>query len=540
MRVGYVFLVPGSQIKGLCIALEKFPSIQVIVACHEAGAGYMADGYSRVKKTLGVALSIGSPGMANLLGSMLNAKADCSKVLYLIGSISTDEDDDFSFQNTGKHGSNDSAIMACALGFSNMCNHTDLISPLWDNAMLVMNRGLPRPTYIIIPEDIQLQEMNKSALTINPSGLDFNHAVKMENLEHLLDEYLKKKTRICILIGRGVEISGAEKAILQFIEKYQIPFISSLGGKGILPETHPLFIGLLGYSGKTNISHQRALDVLRSQQLDVLISIGSNLSFFPRLYGDGKKVLSAELVQININAAALERNISIRFKMQADAKACLDYLNNLDISELTSSMMQRQKWIQKILSRPLFVEKNTSKKNEESIDIIYLVRTLNNFMPDNTLLFIDSGSHAAVAAHYWLTKEGGGVIRSSNVSPMGFAIPAAIGGKLAAPDHPVVVFTGDGCMRMHGVEIISAVQYQMPIIIIVCNNSCLGSKYANNQNTLITDGKIPFLSEANWADFARSLGADGVRILNPKDLLSAYQHALLAKGPFVIDVVTKH
>ena len=95
-------------------------------------------------------------------------------------------------------------------------------------------------------------------------------------------------------------------------------------------------------------------------------------------------------------------------------------------------------------------------------------------------------------------------------------------------------------MRMHGVEIISAVQYQMPIIIIVCNNSCLGSKYANNQNTLITDGKIPFLSEANWADFARSLGADGVRILNPKDLLSAYQHALLAKGPFVIDVVTKH
>lgn len=326
LKVEYVFLVPGSQIKALCIALEHCKSIQVIVACHEAGAGYMADGYSRVKKKPAVVLSIGSPGVSNLITSILNAKSDCSKVLYLTGGIATEEKDVFSFQNTKENGSNDSAIIACAIGFPQTCDRRQSIPHIWYKSINALNCGIPGPAHIIIPEDIQFQEIDDSDVNMSTGSITFSYPLKIRNLEILTEHYLKKKSKICILIGRGVSISGAEGPLREFIEKYQIPFVTSLGGKGILPETHPLFIGILGYSGKTNVSHQRALDVLMSQQLELLLCIGSNLSFFPRLYNHTQKELSAKLVQVNLNAMALERSVPIQLKIQIDAKACLDYL----------------------------------------------------------------------------------------------------------------------------------------------------------------------------------------------------------------------
>jgi len=542
LGVEYTFLVPGMEIDPLCAAMGAHPKLKYIVACHEEGAGFMADGYSRVKNQIGLCMAIGAPGAANTIPAILNANADCSKVLYLTGGSPTEEAGRATFQNSAKGGTNDSEIISLAARYSQICDLPQLVPLIWRNAIKAIESDVPGPAHITIPQDLQTQEMKVPELPQDYSfKLKKSRVVDLAGLETLIETYLKRKSKILLLIGRGAEISNAAGEILTFIEKYNIPFSESMGGKGILPETHPLYIGLLGYAGLGRVSyacHKRALDAVLSPDLDVVINVGSSLSFFMALYRDKKLKPSAELVQLDLAPEALGRDYPVDLEIQGDAKACMAHINNQTISELAQTAQERSKWIEEIKKQPLFYQEERMETLSSPIDPAYLLHSMNKAMPDNTILFIDTGVHSPIAGHYWICGEGGSTVYPSNLGPMGFSIPGCIGGKLAAPDQTVVAIAGDGCMRMHGIEIMTAVHYNIHVIIIVSNNSALGKVYVRAKNANETAKDITLLSTANWADFAKSLGADGIRVEDPADLPAAYERALAAKGPFVIDVLT--
>lgn len=543
LGIRYAFLVPGMEIDAICSAMDRYPDLTPIVACHEEGAGFMADGYSRVKNSIGLCMAIGAPGAANTIPAILNARADCSKVLFLTGGSPTSEAGRGTFQNSAKSGTNDIAVISQAARYSQVCDLPLLVPLIWRNAIEIIEDETPGPAHIAILQDLQTKEMTTPDFTHDYKFSPTKHRmISTEQLEALVVSYLKRKKNIVFYIGRGAVLSEAKEVIQALIEKYHIPFTASMGGKGYLPETHPLYLGLWGYAGLGKVSfaiHKRAMEALISPDLEVIISIGSSLSFFASLYRHKKIKPSADIVQIDINSLALERDYPVQLKIPGDCKASLDYLNNLPIPELQNSIAERKEWLRPLQSLPFFYQTERISENQSApIDPAYAVHVLNKIAPDNTILFIDTGVHSPIAGHFWICRQGGGTVYASNLGPMGFAIPAAIGGKLAAPDHPVVVVTGDGCMRMHGIEIMTAVHYQIPVVILVSNNSALGKVYLRAENVNETAKDITLLPQANWAEFAKSLGADGIQVTDPKDLPPACEQAFAANGPFVIDVIT--
>lgn len=544
LNIEYAFLVPGMEIDHLCSAMAQHKKITPIVACHEEGAGFMADAYARVKNKLGLCMAIGAPGAANTIPAIMNAKADCSRVLYLTGGSPIEEAGKGTFQNSAKSGTNDSAVISLAAGYSSQCDRPELVPMIWRNAIKFIESDVPGPAHLTIPQDLQLEQVVDVDIDQDYQfKIERSRSINLSQLNTLVDEYINKNCKIIINIGRGAKLSGAAEVLRTFIEKYQIPFTSSMGGKGYLPENHPLYVGLLGYTGLGQVSfacHKRALDLLTSDEDKVIINVGNSMSFYSALHRDKKLFANAKLIQIDLNPEALGRDFPVDLEIEGDAAACFEYLLSLNLPTLTKQVEERKQWMDKISKQPLFYLEERIKKTTTPIDPAYIIHTMNQAMPDNTILCIDTGVHSPIAGHYWLCREGGDIVYPSNLGPMGFSIPAAIGAKLAAPDKTVATISGDGCMRMHGIEIMTAAHYNIPIIVVVSNNSALGKVYMRAKNINKTARDITLLPEANWAEFAKSLGADGIQVKDPAKLNDAYQQALNAKGPFVIDVITNH
>jgi acetolactate synthase-1/2/3 large subunit len=193
----------------------------------------------------------------------------------------------------------------------------------------------------------------------------------------------------------------------------------------------------------------------------------------------------------------------------------------------------------KLKALPAHFDTNNQTSDATPIHPARLISEMRRALPRETILFVDSGAHRAFAGHYW-ESFGPGVVRSAtNLGPMGWAIPAAIGGKLARPDVPVVVITGDGCMRMHGMEIATAARYRVPVIFVVSNNSALGNVYLRARKENAGAAEMTLLPEIDWATFGRVLGAEGTRVERPDDLAAALHKATLSAGPYVLDVVTQ-
>lgn len=543
LNIRHLFLVPGMEIDPFCARLEYFKEIMPIVACHEEGAGFMADGFARVSNQIGLCMVIGAPGAANTIPSVMNANADCSKVLFITGGSPLEEAGRNTFQNSAKSGTKDAEIINLASRYSQQCDVPMLVPLVWRNCIKAILSNVPGPAHLTILQDLQNQEIPSAdvdhdySFQMIPTDL-----ININQLQTLIEKYLTNNTKILFNIGRGAKISGAKKELLAFIEKYHIPFSLSMGGKGFLPETHPLYVGLLGYAGLGRYSfacHQRAYELLLSNEIEVIVNIGHSMSFFSALHRDKKIVPTAKMVQIDLSLDALGRDFNTDLEIQSDINAAFSYLNQLDIPQLKHSISERQLWMKNIVKTPMFYRPERLLQKDESMDPAYVVAELNKAMPDNTILFIDTGIHSPISGHYWLSREGGDVIYASNLGPMGFAIPAAIGGKLAAPHQPVVAIVGDGCMRMHGIEIMTAAHYKIPIILVVSNNAALGKVYMRSKNTNETSKNLTLLPQGDWVGFAKSLGADGFKVEHPKDLQKAFEFALASKGPFVIDVMTK-
>ena len=342
----------------------------------------------------------------------------------------------------------------------------------------------------------------------------------------------KAPVRIAVLAGAGVEHAGASASLLRFAETWDIPVATTLRAKGVFPEDHPLALGVFGYAG----THHARIALLDSPP-DLLLVLGSGLNQRDTLFWT-LRLSPAHAICVNLETLPIASNIDAS-SVVGDAGTYLEFVlsnaNKISVS-LESSRKARSDWLQNIRSQPRLQEPENQSSAAVPVHPARIVNELRKALPRDGIVLIDSGAHRAFAGHYWEAYAPLTYISATNLGPMGWAIPAAVGVQCAQPNKKVAVITGDGCMHMHGMEVATAARYKLPIVYVVVNNAALGNIWLRSPPMGAIPGELALLPDIDWAAFARSMGANGITVSDPAALSKSFEAALASSGPTVVDV----
>jgi acetolactate synthase-1/2/3 large subunit len=302
----------------------------------------------------------------------------------------------------------------------------------------------------------------------------------------------------------------------------------------VLPEDHPLSLGVFGYAGT-----RHAIEALLSNSLDVLMVLGSGLNQRDTLFWNRGLRSCKAMVQVDKNPEQIGAAYAVDLPIVGHCEAVLRRLLGAPAGRSASFAAvkaKRKQWLDGILKSPRLYDAENCTSDEAPIHPARVIHELRQAMPRDTTLVVDSGAHRAFAGHYWTAYEPRQYISATNLGPMGWAIPAAIGVKAARPDSPCVVITGDGCMQMHGIELASAARFGIAVIYIIINNGALGNVYLRAKKMGAGPAEMTEIPTHDWVAFGKSLGVAGWRVEQPAELAGVFRQALALGKPCVVDV----
>ena len=533
--VDHLFMVPGGLVDPFLPALGRQPAIRPIVAAQEGGAAYMADGYARGSGRFGAVLCIGGPGLANTVTAAATASTDGSPIVVLSGEVATEMEGRGVFQDASAETLDDVAILRSVTRHSSSVDGPRNLPHVLDRALLRMLSRPRGPVHLSLSADVQEGEVDVGHVAIGvavtaPAVLD--RAAAEASLARLAGPDGLAPVRVAFLAGAGVEHAAAATTLRTVAERWSVPVATTLRAKGVFPEDHPLSLGVFGYAG-THHARRALLDA----PPDVLIVLGSGLDERDTMHWT---LRPAGRITVDLDVAALGAGGSDG-AVVGDCGAYLAFLLEAAprIDEaMMSAAAARSAWLDDILATPRLEAPDEMSSAAIPIHPGRIVAELRAVFPRDGILLVDSGAHRAFAGHYWTAYAPRTYVSATNLGPMGWAIPAAIGVQCARPDRKVAVITGDGCMRMHGIEVATAARYGLPVVFVVFDNGALGNVWLRAH----TEGPVPDaltrLPDVDWAGFGRSLGCAGETVRHPDELASAFARALASDGPTVVDVKT--
>lgn len=535
-NIDHIFMVPGGLIDPFLAALGRQRALKPIVAAQEGGAAYMADGYARASGKIGVALCIGGPGLTNTVTAMATAQTDGSPLLLISGEAATYLEGLGMFQDASSQTLDDVNTLKSLTRYSSSIDNPKNLFHLLRHAMIHLQTEPKGPVHLSIPTDCQCATIQA---TYQPVHHDITHAgvLSLDAAERALGHFARgpKGTppeRIVILAGAGAEHAACAKKLKAFAERWNIPVATTLRAKGVFPEDHPLSLGVFGYAG----THHARMAILDDQP-DLLLVLGSGLNERDTMHWT-LDLKPANTICVNLNTLAMGTHVC-GSSVVGDIKTYLNWLDtrNEAISEsLQATMEARRKWLARIRSQPRWQDLENCNSSAMPIHPARAISELHKIFPKDGIVLIDSGAHRAFAGHYWTAYNPLTYISATNLGPMGWAIPAAIGVQCAQPDKKVAVITGDGCMHMQGIEIATAARYQLPIVYVVINNGALGNVWLRAHKEGPEAEQLTILPDIDWAGFSIALGGNGITVSQPDMLAEAYFKALKNSGPTVIDV----
>jgi acetolactate synthase I/II/III large subunit len=529
----HLFMVPGGLVDPFLPALGRQKALTPIVAAQEGGAAYMADGYARASGNLGAALCIGGPGLANAVTALATAQTDGSPLLLMSGEVSTSLEGRGLFQDASAQTLDDVSMLKPIARYSSSIDNPKNLPHLFKRAILRLRTQPSGPVHLSLPRDSLVGELAADYAAVEPA-LSHPAALSLGAAESSLRHFdgPSPPVRIAVLAGAGVEHAEAAQALREFAELWRIPVATTLRAKGVFPENHALSLGVFGYAG----THHARL-ALMGAPLDLLIVLGSGLHERDTMHGALQMAPNAS-ISVNLSAASIGMHAD-GGGVVGDCGAYLKFL--LDRGErlrasLTPTLEARAAWLAGIRSQERLQDKENCMSEAAPLHPARIVSELRNVFPRDGVLLVDSGAHRAFAGHYWESYEPRTYISATNLGPMGWAIAAASGVQCAQPKRRVAVITGDGCMRMSGLEVATAARYRLPIVFVVINNAALGNVWLRAHKLGATPDELTRLPDHDWADFARALGCRGETVRKPGELGSAFARALESAEPSVIDV----
>ena len=447
-----LFGYPGGTVTDLFDELYKQDGIEVVLPRHEQGLIHEAEGYARSTGKVGVCLVTSGPGATNIMTGLADAHYDSIPLVCFTGQVPLSLIGNDAFQEVDIVGMTRSITK-----YGVTVRKREDLGRIIKMAFYIASTGKPGPVLIDIPKDIQMAlGPAEYPSSVQIRGYKPNESVHVGQLKKAY-KLLRGAKKPLILAGGGINIAHANDKLLQFAEKMQIPVVTTIMGKGAIPTGHPLYVGNSGMHGKYAAN-------MAVSKCDVLFSIGTR--FNDRITGDLNEFApKAKIVHIDVDTAAISRNVVVDVPIVSDANLALEKLLEWAESKDTAAWQaQIAGWDEK---NPLEMRRDHGMTPQMIFE--HVNRTFGE-----AVYVTDVGQHQMWATQYLELDEQSQLITSGGLGTMGFGFPAAIGAKIANPKKPVVCITGDGGFQMNIQEMATAVTQGTGITICLLNNNYLG------------------------------------------------------------------
>lgn len=511
--VDTVFGYPGGTILNVYDELYKHSDeITHILTSHEQGASHAADGYARATGKVGVCFATSGPGSTNLVTGIATAFMDSIPIVAITCNVGVPLIGKDSFQEIDITG-----ITMPITKYNFMVKDVNKLAATIRKAFVIAQSGRPGPVLVDIPKDVTANMAEYEPVSVET--VDKSKAVVSEQEIDKAIEMIMVSEKPYIFVGGGAISSGANEEIEELVGRVNAPVCDSLMGKGAYPGTSDLYTGMLGMHGTKTSNYGVS-------ECDLLIVIGSRFS--DRVIGNASKFAeNAKIIQIDIDAAEINKNIMVDLGLVGDIKAVL--------GEINGKLMQQHhdKWIEKIQS---YKKQYPMTYPKEILTGPFVIEEIYRQTNGEALVVTEVGQHQMWTAQYYKFKEPRQLLTSGGLGTMGYGLGAAIGAKMGCPDKTVINIAGDGCFRMNMNEIATAARYNIPIIEVVMNNHVLGMVrqwqtlfYGQRYSATVLNDGVDFVK------LAEAMGATAYRATTKEEFSEIFEKALQCQGPVLID-----
>lgn len=511
--VDTVFGYPGGCILNIYDELYKNSNeITHILTSHEQGASHAADGYARATGKVGVCMATSGPGATNLVTGIATAYMDSIPIVAITANVAVPLLGKDSFQEI------DIAGVTMPITKHNfIVKDVNKLADTIRRAFRIAREGRPGPVLVDITKDVTA---NKAEYTPKTPELikRVTSTIQEEDVQKAIS-MIQASEKPFIFVGGGAILSNAAAELAEFVEKVDAPVCNTLMGKGAFNEEDDRYVGMLGMHGTKTAN-------FGVSRCDLLIVVGARFS--DRVYGNAKKFASnAQIVQIDVDPAEINKNIRTDASVIGDIKSVLEILN----SKLTQQ--SHKQWVEEIehmKSRyPMTYPKDT-------LTGPFIMETINEITKGDAIITTEVGQHQMWAAQYFKYKKPRTLLTSGGLGTMGYGLGASIGAKVACKDKLVFNIAGDGCFRMNMNEIATATRYNIPIIQVVVNNQVLGMVrqwqtlfYGKRYSATVLEDQVDFVK------LAEAMGAKAYRVTTCEELEPVLREAISLNIPVVID-----
>ena len=520
-----VFGIPGGVVLKIFDVLHQQKDVEVILTRHEQGAAHMAEGYAKATGKAGVALVTSGPGMTNIVTGLADAFMDSVPLVAFTGQVSTTLIGNDAFQEADN------------VGISRPCTkHNVLVKDVDDlartikEAFYIATTGRPGPVLVDIPKDVSANKTEfKYPEKVSVRGYSPTYEGNKHQIKQAAEEIMNAKKPV-IYVGGGALFSDAADQLLELADLTQIPVTMTLMGLGSFPGTHPLSLGMLGMHGGywTNMAMHHA---------DLLIAVGAR--FDDRVTGKLADFCpEARVIHIDIDPTSIKKNVHTHIPIVGDVRTVLRQLNALlrsmdgnqsDVKE------QRRPWRNQIeewrRDHPLRYQQDDKVTKPQ-----YVIEKLFEITNNEGIVATDVGQHQMWAAQYFRGPKPRTFLTSGGLGTMGFGFPAALGAQKAFPEKLVMCITSEGSFQMNLQELATAVEYKLPVKIVLLNNQFHGM--VRQWQDLFYDGRYASSYLGNIPDFVKladAYGMPGLRALKPAEVIPVIREGLKHKGPVLMD-----
>jgi acetolactate synthase I/II/III large subunit len=509
-----VFGYPGGAILPVYDAMPRYPIRHVLVR-HEQGATHMADGYARASDGIGVAIATSGPGATNMVTGLATAMMDSSPVLCITGQVNSHLLGTDAFQEV------DITTITQSITKKNyLVTRVEEIAPAVCDALRTAHSGRPGPVLVDITKDAQQAscEVDEAALRIRciapvqRDGSNDDEALAM----------IAAARRPVVLAGHGVAIAGAQQALRRFAERTDIPIACTLLGLDVIPASHRLNLGMMGLHGHAWVNEA-------IQEADLLIAIG--MRFDDRVTGDPRRyALGAKKIHVDIDGEEINKIVPVDIAIVDDARCVLEAWSS------GAAAASRADWNGLIVRRRQdALRRDILGQATSCLYTAHIIDDLSRITQGRALIVTDVGQHQMWAAQYYRHEQQRSLVTSGGSGTMGFALPAAIGAKIACPHREVWVIVGDGGFQMSMAELATIVQEGLDVNIAIINNACLGMVRQLQHHWYGERYIAAPLTGPDFTTIARAYGIAAAVVERRHEVADAIHAARRQHGPALID-----
>ncbi|MBF8265270.1 MAG: thiamine pyrophosphate-binding protein [Dehalococcoidia bacterium] len=510
-----VFFLTGGPIIGAAFSCTQY-GIKMVDVHHEQAAAMAAHGWGRVKGKPGVCMAAAGPGVTNLVTGVAAAYMDCFPLVVLGGSSAIRQEWMEAFQEIDQV-----AMMKPITKWAARVTRTERIPEYIAMAFRHAQGGRPGPVYLDLPGDILNSRAEDTAVNYPPAFIQMKPQGNPESVAKAV-ELLSKAERPIIVSGTGVLLSHAASELKEFSEKFGIPAFTTPQGRGVIPEDHPLC--------------PTAARSFAFREADVVLTVGTRFNFVISFGRSPRFAKDAKMIQVDIDAEHIGNNRPVEVGIVGDAGMVLRQL--IDMGKGIIKNRADSAWVKKL--QDVNKEKQSAQQaivNSDQIPMhpARMCKEIGDFMDRDAILTVDGNVTLNWGRQVIPTYQPGHRLNCGPFGCLGVGIPFGIGAKVAKPDKQVIVLNGDGAFGLNAMEMHTAVKHNLPIIVVINNNSGWDHQYEDPKAGAVGS----FIGDkVRYDQMVATLGGYGELVEKPQDIRPALERAAASGKPACINIIT--